>query len=460
MPIETIRNGLKLERGFENLPDILRFEASSIHMEREKPYAVVTVVLNSRVLAYDDMCLSKNEERVRLANSAYRMMEGNTVLSDQYSKEMFKHELDLFCRDVWPEFVGEKTGVMLAGDSDPSSMPYLLDPFVVEGGGTLLFGAPGTGKSWLLMLMAVAIDAGLAWPWRTKETRVLFTNIERSAESVARRLGMVNRALNLPANRPLLMLNARGKSLKDVEAAAERTIASHGVRVHMLDSISRAGVGDLTSDKSANQVTDILNSLCATWLALAHSPRPQSKEFGGNAAHVFGSVHFDAGADVVVKLLSQQAGLTLGVSLAVDKVNDGMRGFKQTFALSFDKDTGLSGLRFASSDEFTELGMASATMTTEERIEIELESEGQLSATQLAERLNADRTYITKILTSNNLFIGGRQGQSVLYGLRKNTPAVVMESTPSEGPNPFVEMYEKAREQDDNDTRPAPILPF
>mgnify|MGYP003677907111 FL=1 len=265
MPIESIRNGLKLERAFENLPDVLKFEATSIHMERDRPYAVITVMLNTRVLAFDDMCLSKNEERVRLTNSAYRMLEGNTVLTDQYSKEFFKHELDLFCRDVWPAHLGASTGVLLAGDTSPSAMPYIVDPYAVLGGGTLLYGAPGTGKSWLLMLMAVAVDAGLTWPWQTKRTNVLFTNIERSAESVARRLGMVNRALGLEPDRPLLMLNARGKSLRDISDAAARTIAEYDVGFHALDSISRAGVGDLTSDKSANQVTDILNSLTPTW---------------------------------------------------------------------------------------------------------------------------------------------------------------------------------------------------
>lgn len=417
MPIESIKGGLRLERTFKNLPDVLRFEATSIHMERDKPYAVLTLILNTRVLAYDDMCLSKNEERTRLVNSAYRMLESNTVLTDQYSKEFFKHELDIFCRDIWPEWVGSKAGGLMAGDSTMSLMPYVVDPYVVQGGGTLLYGPPGAGKSWLLMLIAVCVDAGLQWPWKTMQTTVLFDNIERSASSVSRRLGVVNRALGLPPERPLLTLNARGKSLRETAEAVERTIAEHDVGFLALDSISRAGVGDLTTDRAANTVTDLLNDLCPTWLALAHAPRPPRESGTTLASHVFGSVHFDAGADVVVKLLSEQRGTALGVSLAVDKVNDGMRGFKQMIALDFDPKTGLSGIRMAKDGEFVELGLSEA-MTLTERIIITIQSDGPQSATQLASALGHDRTYITKVLLGSELFMGVREGREVLYHLR------------------------------------------
>ncbi len=55
------------------------------------------------------------------------------------------------------------------------------------------------------------------------------------------RLGLVNTALGLESFRPLLVLNARGKSLPGVRYVVESAIRDHGVEVLFLDSISRSG---------------------------------------------------------------------------------------------------------------------------------------------------------------------------------------------------------------------------
>jgi hypothetical protein len=60
---------------------------------------------------------------------------------------------------------------------------------------------------------------------------VLFINLERSAASVADRLGNVNRgARAAPDTRPMLTLNARGRSLMDVAGSARKAIEQHGVQ--------------------------------------------------------------------------------------------------------------------------------------------------------------------------------------------------------------------------------------
>jgi hypothetical protein len=154
------------------------------------------------------------------------------------------------------------------------------------------------------MLMAVSVDAGISSLWRVERVPALIVNLERGAESLATRLGRVNRVLGLDGRRPLFMLNARGRSLQDVMPAAERFVRREGIGFVVLDSISRSGFGDLKEDRVANAIVDALNRLCPTWLAVAHTPR-------SDETHEFVSVHFQAGEDVGIRLTSQEANSAL-----------------------------------------------------------------------------------------------------------------------------------------------------
>jgi hypothetical protein len=68
-------------------------------------------------------------------------------------------------------------------------------------------------------------------------------------------------------------------------------------------------MGDLTENGAGNKIVDALNGMAETWLAIGHTPR-------ASAEHVYGTVHFDAGADLMVKLTSEQdEDGPLGISL-------------------------------------------------------------------------------------------------------------------------------------------------
>ena len=171
------------------------------------------------------------------------------------------------------------------------------------------------------------LSANVDKVWPVSRAKVLFINLERSALSIQRRLGLVNTALGLDADRKLLTLNARGKSLVDIKDVVAATVAKYDVGLIILDSISRAGQGSLIEDRPVNAIVDTLNNLAPSWLALAHTPR-------SNESHVFGSVHFEAGADVVVKLLSERTEDTLGIGLEIVKENDIGRTPKQILICS------------------------------------------------------------------------------------------------------------------------------
>jgi hypothetical protein len=288
---------------------VVQFSAQDVRRERAGIHARVDISINNVTLAYSTFNIEKDEDRVRLANSAFAQYEKNGVALD-YPKPLVKKDLDVFCDGLWDETLAVSMPERMAGAVGRTPPGFLLRPYVLDDGGTLIFAPPGQGKSYSVMLMAVSLDAGLSTLWPVQQTPVLFVNLERSRVRVADRLGNVNEVLGLPRARPLHMLNARGRGFLDVLESLERYIAQERIGCLFLDSVSRAGMGDLNENQSANRIIDALNRLGISWLAIGHTPR-------SDATHLYGSVHFDAGADVVVRQISQQAGFDqpLGIGL-------------------------------------------------------------------------------------------------------------------------------------------------
>lgn len=273
------------------------FIASDIRQERTGVHAKVEIYGNDTALSWGICNTDKHEDRTRLANASYAQMD--KTLTDNYSKEQLRSDLDKFCLGLWDKYLSHFMPELMSGDETENLLRFLLKPYILEGGGTILFAPSGRGKSYTALLWAVSIDAGISTLWPTTRAKVLFINLERSGKSLKRRLAAANRILGLEPTRPLLTLNARGKALYNVLPICKRAIKEHDVKLVILDSISRAGYGDLTENRPVNAIIDALSGLCESWWALAHTPR-------ANEDHVYGGIHFEAGADIVVQLMSQQ----------------------------------------------------------------------------------------------------------------------------------------------------------
>lgn len=328
-----------------------RLRAEAIHQERTGVHARIAILYEGVALSWSTFNIERDEDRVRLANSAHKHLNGQ---AKDYPAAYLKQDLDDFCYGLWEASLGDRESEATHGSLERRPVRHVLTPYIVEDGGTILFSHPGKGKSWLTMLWAVSIDAGDAIPparrlWPVRQRRVLYINLERGRERVEDRLGDVNAALGLPRDRPLQMMHQRGRSLQDVVGAARASIRKHGLEHTILDSISRAGMGDLTENNPVNKIVDTLNGLTPDWTGIAHAPRNSDE-------HLYGSVHFEAGADVVVRLLSQQEdGGPLGVGLQITKKTDGAKqqGIA-IWALEFDQ-AGLSGIRHAHRGEFPDV---------------------------------------------------------------------------------------------------------
>lgn len=361
-------------------------------------------------LAFDLLPLENLRARRDFAKEAHSRL--GPQQKGAYVERDLRVDLDDFCGRVWPVWIARYRARESAGDPSIPPPEFLLSPYIVDGAGTILFGPPGRGKSYISLAMAISMDAGCRQLWDCARRKVLFLNLERSEISIRRRITAVNLALGLEAERPLLVMNARGRRLGDLMEAIREDVRDKGVGVIILDSLSRVGLGSLTEDMPANEAMDCLNEMVGTWLALGHTTRK-------DATHVFGSQMFDAAADVIVQLKSQRLGDDkLGLGLQVTKANDIRYPPFRRLALCFDAH-GLSEMREAGDNEFPELLGPAALNLPGELFDYLLEV-GRASPTQIAKDTGHARAAISRALQDARFINLGKDGRFVMYGVRQS----------------------------------------
>lgn len=390
----------------------LVFTAEALRHERTGLHGRVAIEHNFSPLAWSVFNLERVEERTRLSKMAHVQLK--PAIKQEYPEASLKRDFDIFCAGLWEFYLSHYSPELVYGIEKPRPLKFALRPYVLWGGGTIIFAAPGKGKSHTGLLWAQSINCGITTYWPVERAPVLYINLERSADTIQRRLSCTNKALGLPPTEALRVLNARGKSLLDVLPACRRAIKHHGIKIIVLDSISRAGYGDLTDNRPINAMMDALSSLCDTWVALGHTPR-------ADETHVYGGIMFEAAADVVIRLSSEATNPdTLGVGFEITKSND-MRSQDQViWAMEFN-ETGLTGLRKAHPFEFPEVaGKAKKPMLQTIKDFILEQDDARAGATDIADATGLNRGNIAHLLAQSGQFIKvGQDGKKSLYGLKE-----------------------------------------
>jgi len=339
----------------------LRIAAHSIRRERTGVHANVGIWLDDNPLEYDNFNIERNEERRKLARGSWNLLpEDERGIRNWLPLDNLKAELDMFCEGLWGAHIGRvEVEQMRAEKFHPRRM---IGPYLVEEGGTILFGAPGGGKSWITYLLAQCMNAGSTAIWESVRAghRPLLINLERSRKDVESRLWTINRTLGISGdNYPLDVINGRGMSLRDVEGSAQRHIENSGNDILFLDSISRIGGGSMNKDEVANEAMDMLNRLCPTWFAIAHQAKGGTNPETGEKkeASTFGSTMFQAACDLEIRLTSEKVGAKrLVIDLFSNKENIAVIQRRETLYLEMD-DKGLNEvLRPESWDRFKKTG--------------------------------------------------------------------------------------------------------
>jgi len=388
----------------------VQFKAENIRHERTGLHAKVVLLHKHQALAWSVFNVERSEERTKLARAAFAALKPE--VKNAYPEAALKRDFDLFCADLWPFHLSQYSPELVYGDETILPLEFLLYPYIMRGGGTILFAPPGRGKSNTGLLWAQSINMGINTFWKVKQAPVLFINLERSRETIQRRLSAANKILGLPAVTPLRILNARGQSLNNVMDACHKAIKRHHIGLVILDSISRSGFGDLTENRPVNAIIDGLSGLSPTWVALAHTPR-------ADESHIYGGVMFEAGADIVVKLSSAIGNNgTLGVGYEITKANDLKCGDLHIYAMEFG-DHGLQNFRKAKPYEFPDIEGQTKKPPLEAIREYMLEQDlGDATATELSEALTLHRGTIVQLLRHSGQFVETRKdGKKVFYGV-------------------------------------------
>lgn len=326
-------------------------------------------------LSYDDIDIRDREQRNRLANAGRKHLDGprgtESVFAldvQDWTESVNQHLMDEFCLKfplVLFEAQGAKWG---SAGQDIQPEDFLIKDFLQAAGGHVLYGPKGSGKTELGIILArcLQFQIDLFGPVN-RPVIPMFLQLERSEPSFLRAVQLVNRALGLPIDEPILYRVERGRSLAGMIDAIATDIDKNKVDVLITDSLSRmAEGGSLKDDNTANPIMDRLNGLAPCHFDLGHT----SWEGKGDPtkAHLFGSIHFGNAADVVIQIIRQwKEKRKAGVMLKVTDANAFSPGEKRYFSAEYD-EAGLLSFRKSDAEEFPELGMATG-LTIEERHE-------------------------------------------------------------------------------------------
>jgi len=386
------------------------FSARRVTQRDSGQHASISIDQGTNGLAWGWVNYERPSDRVTLGNSAYKNLP--EPLKENYTSQQLKNDLDAFCKALWGVYNGRFEAVMVEGDPD-TQVEWFCPPMVMQDASTILFGHRGGGKSLTGLAAAVSTQHGISNIWGPIEiANVLYINIERSKSSMARRVARINVALGLSAREPLLMLNARGKSLSHIYEAARRDITKHEVQVVFFDSISRAGAGDLNDNQPANQVMDMLSDLSPTWLAVGHMTASD-----GGKAKVFGSQMYENAVDLAVKLTGDSSQEdTLGVSLEITKAND--TALRQLVYIKYSfNGTGLVGIEPSSLRDFPDLDQQSLSKRETVKVYLRNHPESQATPTEIAKDLSLKRENLYKILQGDDFVKLPKHGKEQPYGI-------------------------------------------
>ena len=365
--------------------DNLRSERTGIHGE-------VEVHLNKRLLTRDNFNFDKDVQRGHLAGAANKRTIFKNI-SDYYDREKLTVDLQEFTKEAYEKKVRESVVIELVAGDPFLETNQLVEGLVIKGGGTIFNALPKQAKSFVCMIIAVSVDAGVSQIWQVEQGNVLYINLERSASSMIKRLAGVNTALGLDPMRPLRFMNVRGTPLIDIMDSIKYQIEKEDIQLIIVDSISRAGMGSLVDDRPAVKITDALNNLVEesdrSWVGIAH--RAWSNE------HVFGSVQFLAACDLMIDIEAShnEEKNELGVKVSVTGQNDLPPSKPSFIALGFDS-MGLNSARRATEEEFPDL--MDERDNIRDRIWNYLRVKGKQTTTQIANDLGEVRDSVYKTL--------------------------------------------------------------
>ena len=304
-------NGYRLEWTEERL--IVTISRLKVHSDG-KITGDVRLILGKKQLEEPSFSFnfSSPQTRKQLVNS----------LNEKYPEWKWLEIIDELCRQAQRLATEGEPVLELTSNDDVSPLEYLVHPIIPLGKPTAIFGDPGSGKSQLLLILAIV--AALPWddnPLRliapAKPTPILYLDYEADPDDFRRSLKGFAQGMGLG----LLPIYYRRCSLPiadDLEAIRNHADAVK-VQTVFVDSTSLAANGDLNRMDVASNYIRALRQLKMTSVSLTHT----SKDREAKVKTIIGSVLFEAGFRSVFECRGQEDEDALDIALFHRKFNLG-----------------------------------------------------------------------------------------------------------------------------------------
>lgn len=228
-----------------------------------------------------------------------------------------------------------------AGEDDSFRIPLAIEPFIYDGLPFVLFGEPGSAKSYLGVLIAAlaAIGGGIRGTPLAAKTRLapLYLDWESHELDLRNRVRRIEKGLDTSLDGLIHYRFCAGPLSRSVGELAE-VVADRLLDLVIIDSLGPAAGGDLNTSQSAQEFFEALRQLKCTSIILAHC----AKNTDPRARSIYGSQFFTAHARGIAQVRRfQEAGeddLCLGIYHMKSNLSRTERPFG--LRLHFDGDEG------------------------------------------------------------------------------------------------------------------------
>jgi RecA-family ATPase len=278
----------------------------------------------------------------------------------------------------------------------------IITPFLYDGNATLWYGEGKCGKSYVALACALNLQGYNILPITTTPTRCLYLDWETNETTFRIRVKRLSKGHGLK-NVELLYRKCESPFVEDIEQIYE-LCQQNDVRVVIIDSLGYACADqELNNSRSATRFFSSLARLRCSSLLITHTQKNfmvKGKNMQPKTA--FGSSYYTTSARSVweVKKREEYGGEKLTVSTFKHHFNNlGPRFNPITFNINHDdveKQT-----RIALGDS-TQEEIQDEEMPLGYRMKILLEIEGGYTAQQLADKLEAKKDAIYKVIQRDN----------------------------------------------------------
>lgn len=344
---------------------------------------------NGGLLAWDNLNITKEDQRSRLARSAHGQL--SEVERGMYPANSLKHHLNALCLWAdrnWIKHSGEPL-IDISKYSARADERARIHPLIPNRQSTVFFGRAGQGKTllvanYLAVLAASGIEENGIIP---RKSNVLILDYEAGEDETESRISQLSHGMGI--DKPSIYYRKCIQPIDtDIDAIKEHSKAVKADLI-IVDSAAPACGGSPDDAEAVNRFFLSAGSLGVSLVVIAHVTNSDSKR-------PFGSVFWGNLPRRLYRVSSSENKEGISVGIRNTKSNWGRRIKPINLRFIFEKDRIV-----------VEPGSAQDLPDTDvdrdlvDRINDLLEESGTMSATDIAEELDAKRDSVRKTLNRN-----------------------------------------------------------